>query len=217
MALLDDARLEVRERAAQLLHFLTAEGFDYDPAAAAAERTHAAAAWRDWWESDGRHLPWNYESRGATFGATVRPAPPSRRSARLGGVAYPLTALSAAHHDRVVAALERFAKSGSSDALDGQQRVADHQITYPARPARAHCDASLTAALQAAVGRLTSDASQGKVRVTEGRMLLATIRSFACTELGPPLRQFGYATEQSPGWEPLRGALSTALDLQSLP
>jgi hypothetical protein len=79
----------LRFRAAELLTSMTAQDFGYAADAPVETQRDAVLRWQTWWQREGVQLPWNFESEGATFGKVLFDAPSSRRSSRLGGVAYP--------------------------------------------------------------------------------------------------------------------------------
>ena len=75
--------------AAELLAAMAANDFGFRADAAPADRDAAIQRWRAWWDGTGSHLPWSFDSEGATFGKAPGPAPESGLSGHLGGVAYP--------------------------------------------------------------------------------------------------------------------------------
>lgn len=79
----------IRFRAADLLRRMTGRDFDYDAGAGEAGRAEAIGRWWTWWRTEGLGLPWSFQSDGATFGETPAAPPPTHRSQRLGGIAYP--------------------------------------------------------------------------------------------------------------------------------
>jgi len=86
---LNDDLLIVRQRTAELLTLMTARQIDFDADAPGNIREATITRWRDWWQQEGSRLPWSFDSDGASFGRPATQPPPSGRSYRLGGVAYP--------------------------------------------------------------------------------------------------------------------------------
>jgi hypothetical protein len=89
IARLDSDSAETRARAAKLLSAMTANDFGYRAGASLNDRREASQRWLAWWQETGSRLPWDFETSGATLGSQPQPAPASRLSLHLGGIAYP--------------------------------------------------------------------------------------------------------------------------------
>jgi len=223
--LLERGEVSTRYRAAALLRRMTGRGLPYDASGDEAGRASAVAAWRAWWEREGRSLAWRSDATRASLpgedpeaSGAAGAGPAAGAAARLGGVVHPRGELPPKDRWALVKTLDAWVAKGRPEArLPGAALVADDAVSWPPGDGPLVCDKALEAALLRALERLAREApARPDERQRDGLLLVATAARAPSPELAAPL----FALERdvprrAPGWAPtlaLAGGLLDWLD-----
>ncbi len=171
LSLLEHEDEAVRDRAAGLLLLMTAHVTAYNADASPEERREAAEQWREWWQTAGAKMPWNYQSQGATIGHDVAPASASGPGRLLGGIAYQRRGLAAASGSTIASILRDWLRSPSGDLLQGRRWIADQLVEYPPEDVMLDPGPEIAKLLTAAIAQIPSrEKSASLVLATAAKM-----------------------------------------------
>jgi hypothetical protein len=202
LVLLSHENAEVRERAAGLIHRMTAYVVGYGAQADADERRAAADRWKKWWGKTGRTLPWNFQSPGATFGVAASAAPRNRRSHLIGGIAYGQQPLGSVEVRAVSSALSDWLRMHNADvaALQGSNRVADHSVVYPSDGTMVEADGDVVRLLTSALLSSAREAASTPRDSSAVMLILATMAKMPDRRFVPALEALRGTISKVPAW-----------------
>jgi hypothetical protein len=214
-ALLADEDVSQRERAAALLHRMTARVVGFSAKADREDRQSGIENWRAWLENSGSKLPWNFHSTGATFGELPLPAPSGRRSKDLGGIAYRRRALGPLDGKAVSSALAEWLRKPAAGpvALRGSERIADQTVHYPSDDTMIEPDGEIVPVLGAAISRLAEAATSAAPDSSAAMLILATVAKMPDGRFVPPLEALEAAASKVPSWRRVSFVAGGLLDV----
>ena len=215
LTLLSHDDLDVRERAAGLVHRMTAQVVGYSAEADVDDRNAAARRWGVWWERIGTKLPWNFQSVGATFGDATLLAPRRRRSKVIGGIAYRRESLRSGDATAIASALVEWLRDPARGpaALRGRERIADQTVHYPSDDTMIEPDGEMVSILGAALSRLAETATSVPSDSSAAMLSLATVAKMPDGRFVPPLEALRAATSKSPAWRRVSFVAGGLLDV----
>jgi hypothetical protein len=215
LALLADEDVGQRERAAALLHRMTARVVGFSAKADSEDRQSGIEHWRAWLENSGSKLPWNFHSTGATFGELALPAPSGRRSKDLGGIAYRRRALGPLDGNAVSSALAEWLRNPAAgpSALRGRERISDQTVHYPSDDTMIEPDGEIVSVLGAALSRLAEAATSAPSDSSAAMLILATVAKMPDGRFVPPLEALQAATSKVPAWRRVSFVAGGLLDV----
>jgi hypothetical protein len=186
LAALQSTNPTVRARASALLHRMTLQGLDYDPAGPEVERQAAAERWRNWWHEVGSKLPWTSEG-----------------AAGLGLVSYPKRQFSIEERGALKERLNRWLQTPSESLEIPQHFAARSRILV--------ADDTIVKLLNQTLRRIQESAAAGEDRAAQGRAILALIAAMPSRTFIPALDGLISACH-TPDWRPCRVTASALLD-----
>ena len=212
--LLSHEDADARERAAGLVHRMTARVVGYAPAAEAGERTVAISRWKEWWEKTGSKLTWNFRSTGATFGEASSPAPHNRRSRMVGGIAYRRQTLSPADVRTLSSVLTDWLRTPTQgfSALRGTARVADQVLAYPPDDTMLEANGDVVRLL-ASVLSSSARAASSQPDARAAMLILATVAKMPDRRFVAALGEVRDSLSKGPGWNAVEAAVDGLLDV----
>ena len=204
---LQDPDLAVRNRAAFLLHRITAQGLDFDAAAGPAEREQVQRAWEDWWHTYGSHMKWNPTSGGVATRTSVKP------HAQVGSVIYPRRELSSESRAAWNSALRDWLHSPSLKALRCSKLVADQEFSYPVGNLLVLPDPEMLQSLMRALSAVPNAPNGPEAAV----VLLSTIARMPDPSLRDAVEKLRANIPNSSSWDRSRALTAGLLDLLTPP
>jgi hypothetical protein len=202
LALLSHEEAGVRQRAAGLVHRMTARVVGYSAEADVADRRAAIDLWKAWWERTGTKLPWNFHSVGATFGQVPLGAPRRQRSNVIGGTAYRLQRPSPGDAKAISSALVDWLRDPAAGpaSLRGRELIADQTVHYPSDDNVVEPDEEIVTTLNSALSRLAEVARSSSTDARAVMLILATLAKMPDRRFVPPLEALRAAASKGPAW-----------------